>query len=350
MLPAPTTTQISTPRACTCAIWRAIAWIRSGSAPYSWLPSSASPDSLMRTRWNAGTAPAGCPAGADAATAGSGSVANGEPREAADHDVLARLGGERGTDLLDRAAFVLLAVDVRLLEQHDLLEPGVDLALDDVRADVVRLVGELLLGDARLALDLFARNAIHVDRDRRRGGDVQREVPREADEVLVASDEVRLAVDLDEHADLAVGVDVGLDGALGGRALAALLGLRGALHPQRLDRLLDVAVRLDEGLLALHHPCAGALAQGLHVLGGHAHAVGSPPEPESSVFVVCSAGAAGASSAGGCGADAAATGSLGAGASSAGAAGCSALAGSAGGWGADAPAGGVGTGSAGAAG
>src|SRR5215217_2452085 len=292
MLPAPTTTQTSTPRPCTRAIWRATAWIRSGSAPYSWLPSSASPDSLMRTRWNAGAAPSACAVGA-AAAAGSGSVANGEPREAADHDVLARLGGERGADLLDRAAFVLLAVDVRLLEQHDLLEPGVDLALDDVRANVVRLVGELLLGDAGLALDLLARHPVHVDRDGCRGGDVQREVAREADEVVVAGDEVRLAVDLHQHADLAVRVDVGLNGALGGLALAALLRLGGALHPQRLDRLLDVAIRLDEGLLALHHPCAGALAQGLHVLGGHAHAVGSPPEPESSgMLSVC--GAAGA--------------------------------------------------------
>ena len=39
------------------------------------------------------------------------------------------------------------------------------------------------------------------DRERRRGGDVQREVPRELDELLVAGDEVRLAVDLDQHAD-----------------------------------------------------------------------------------------------------------------------------------------------------
>ena len=45
------------------------------------------------------------------------------------------------------------------------------------------------------------------------------------DEVVVAGDEVGLAVDLDEHADLAVGVDVGCDDALGGLALAALGGL-----------------------------------------------------------------------------------------------------------------------------
>src|SRR5690606_23378711 len=125
----------------------------------------------------AGAAPArGAPPGPEA---GTGSVANGEPREAADHDVLARSGGERGADLLDRAALVLLAVDVRLLEQDDLLEPGVDLASDDVRADLLRLVGELLLGDARLALDVLRRHAVHVDRDRRGRRDVQREVLRE---------------------------------------------------------------------------------------------------------------------------------------------------------------------------
>jgi hypothetical protein len=36
-----------------------------------------------------------------------------------------------------------------------------------------------------------------------------------SDEVVVARHEVRVAVDLHEHADLAVGVDVGLHGALG---------------------------------------------------------------------------------------------------------------------------------------
>ena len=48
-------------------------------------------------------------------------------------------------------------------------------------------------------------------------GDLQRDIAGEGDEVLVLGDEVGLAVDLDQHADLAVGVDVGLDRALGGR-------------------------------------------------------------------------------------------------------------------------------------
>ncbi len=63
------------------------------------------------------------------------------------------------------------------------------------------------------------------------------DVAREADEVLVAGDEVGVAVDLDEHPDLGVLVHVGLDRALGGDALAEILDLLALLDPQELDRL-----------------------------------------------------------------------------------------------------------------
>ena len=54
--------------------------------------------------------------------------------------------------LLDRLAVVLVGVDVLLLEQDDLLHPLAQLALDDLRADVLGLVGGLLLEDAQLGL------------------------------------------------------------------------------------------------------------------------------------------------------------------------------------------------------
>ena len=94
------------------------------------------------------------------------------------------------------------------------------------------------------------------------------DLAREVGEVVVPGDEVGLAVDLDERADLAVEVDVAARRALGRCALAALGGLGLALHAQQLDRLLGVAVGLLERLLAVHHPRAGALAQRLHVAGG----------------------------------------------------------------------------------
>ena len=106
-----------------------------------------------------------------------------------------------------------------------------------------------------------------ADPARRRGRDVRRDVARERDEVVVARDEVGLAVDLDDRADLRVVVDVGLDRPLGGDALAAVLDALALLDAQQLDRLLDVAVGLGQRALAVHHAGARAVAQRLDVGG-----------------------------------------------------------------------------------
>src|SRR4051794_18480405 len=204
MLPAPRTMAISTPSSWTRLIWSAMRPSVSGSVPKSSGPMRASPDSFSRIRLNAGTL--------------ARLLADREAREPPDDDVLARLRRELGADLLDRLAVVLVRVDVRLLEQHDLLEPLVDLALGGALARVLGDVGHLRGGDAQL---LGARVGGHLllgDVLRRRGGDVQRDVAREGGEVGVLGDEVGVAVDLDEHADLAVGMDVGLDGPLRGLA------------------------------------------------------------------------------------------------------------------------------------
>src|SRR3954449_5333761 len=125
MLPPPTTTATSTPRACTRRTCSAIAAIRSLSAPYSSGPISASPDSLRRMRAKAGSPPA---AGSTSSRAISGASARPPPsgaflahleaREAPDDDVLAGLRGRGGAQVLDRLAAVLVVVDVRLVEQH----------------------------------------------------------------------------------------------------------------------------------------------------------------------------------------------------------------------------------------
>src|ERR671925_2363425 len=56
MLPAPTTSATSTPRAATEVICSAIRVTRSGSVPYSSDPISASPESFSRTRLKRGDA------------------------------------------------------------------------------------------------------------------------------------------------------------------------------------------------------------------------------------------------------------------------------------------------------
>src|SRR5919204_219073 len=146
------------------------------------------------------------------------SLAHREAHEAPDDDVLARRRRELAAQLLDRLAVVLVAVDVGLVEQHDLLGEG--------------------------------------------------------DEVVVLGHEVGVAVDLDEHADLAVGVDVALDGALAGLTARELADLAPHLDAQDLDGAIDVPFGLLQRRLAVHHPRARLLAQGGDVLGADLDLVG----------------------------------------------------------------------------
>src|SRR5579884_3515985 len=268
MLPPPTTIATSTPRPWTAATSRAIAWTRSGSVPYSRPPISASPESLSRTReYTGGPAPA---PGASAA-----SSADGEPGEPADDNVLSGLGGQLRAQLLDRLAAVLVLVDVPLAQQHDVVEPLLELALDDPLADVLGAIGRLLGGDPLLALPVLGRDVLLGDGQGGGGGDVQREVADELDEPLGARDEVGLAVDLDQHADPVAGVDVALHHALGRRRAGPLGGLGLPAGAEDLDRALGVAVRLGQRLAAVHDPRAGPFAEGLHVLGTHCAHVAS---------------------------------------------------------------------------
>src|SRR6476469_5267320 len=129
MLPAPTTTASSTPRSRTAASSAATALTFAGSVPYSREPMRDSPESLIRTRLNA-------------------LATDRKPYETPDDDVLAGLRGEVGAQLLDR----LLVLDVRLLEQDDLLVPLAQLALERLLARLLGHVVELLGVDALLGL------------------------------------------------------------------------------------------------------------------------------------------------------------------------------------------------------
>src|ERR1035437_6336473 len=260
MLPPPTTIATSTPRLWTVATSEAIDGTRSGSVPYSRSPISASPESFSITRRKTGGL------GVDASRSVV-SVTDGEPCKASDYDVLAGLAGERCAQLLDRLAAVLVLVDVLLAQQHHLVEPLVEFPGDDPLADVLGAVVGLLDRDPLFALAVLRWHMIVADSQRRRGRDVQREVARELDELLGPRDEVGLAVDLYQHADLVPRVDVALDHSLTRLGAGTLGGLRLATGPEDLDRLLDVPLRFAQRLAAGGHACAGASPQGLYVLG-----------------------------------------------------------------------------------
>src|SRR5436309_1061995 len=126
-----------------------MAAIRSASAPYSADPMRASPESFSRIRLNAGRPPS---PEACTATLRLCLLADLEACEAADHHVLARLRGGRRPELLDRLPAVLVLVHVLLVQEDDLLEPFAELALRDLWAHVLGLVGGLLLVDPELGL------------------------------------------------------------------------------------------------------------------------------------------------------------------------------------------------------
>src|ERR1019366_2495691 len=182
------------------------------------------------------------------------------------------------------------------------------LALDDPLADVLRPVGGLLGGDPLLALAVLGRDAVLIRGDRGRRGDVQRQVAGELDELLVAGDEVGLAVDLHQHADLVAGVDVALDRPLAGLLTGALGGLGLSARAQDLDRLLQFAAGLGQSIATGQHagPCpVPERFDLLCVARGHALSSVEPPD--------ASAGE-GADSDGGAGSAAAAASATGAGA------------------------------------
>src|SRR5438067_7227467 len=189
-------------------------------------------------------------------------LAQGVPREAAHLHVLADDGDGRVDLVLDRALPFRVAEE-GLLEQAVLLVELLDLPGDDLVEHRLRLalLAKLRAVNALLLIELRRGNLFAAQPPRIAPGDLHRDILDQRLELLVAGREVGLAVHLDEHADLSAQMDVGADRAFGGAAPRLLPGGGEALLPQPGDRLVDVAGRLDQRLLAVHHPRAGLLAQ-----------------------------------------------------------------------------------------
>ena len=106
-------------------------------------------------------------------------------------------------------------------------------------------------------------------------------------ELLVLGNEVGFAVHLDEHPDLAAGMDIGADGPLAGNA-AGLLGGRGkSLLAEIVDSLFMVSTGFGQGPLAVHETGAGYFSQFVYLCSGYAHVI-PPSSRQSGVFVVTS--------------------------------------------------------------
>src|SRR3954453_3704495 len=158
-----------------------MASIRPGSVPYSSEPIRASPEIFSSTRLKAGSAIGGKPYPESALF-----LADRIAREACDADVLARLRGQVGAQLLDRLALVAVGAHVLLLQQDDLRGPLAKLTLDDLLDHVVGLA--LLLGllveDTPLRLALIGGYVVDGDIEGRGRGDVDRHLACELLEVV----------------------------------------------------------------------------------------------------------------------------------------------------------------------
>ena len=84
-------------------------------------------------------------------------------------------------------------------------------------------------------------------------------------EVLVPRDEIGLAGELHHGSRGSVGGDGAADQALRRRAAGPLLGLGDAARAQELGRAAQVAARLLQRLLAVHHARAGPGAEFRHI-------------------------------------------------------------------------------------
>jgi hypothetical protein len=88
-------------------------------------------------------------------------------------------------------------------------------------------------------------------------------------ESVVAGDEVGLGIDFDHHGGIALRRD--RDQAFGGGAAGFLVSLGNALGAQPVNSGFHVATGFGQCLLAIHHACAGLVAQLFHHCSGNAH-------------------------------------------------------------------------------
>src|SRR3954470_20404762 len=222
MFPPPITMPSSTPGRVPSAISPESRTSAAVSMPCPCSPARTSPLSFSSTRRRG------------AVTASI--LSDSELGEAPDDDVLAELGDGLIHEILHPAIGV---ADRRLLEQADLLVVLVDLSLDDLRENRLRLAGApgLLHEDGPLPLDDRGVQGGAIHRLRGRGRHLHGQMLGQLAEVVRARHEVGLAIQLHQHPQLITGMDVAVDDSLLGGAARLLRGAREAPRAQHLDRL-----------------------------------------------------------------------------------------------------------------
>ena len=115
------------------------------------------------------------------------------------------------------------------------------------------------------ALEIFRGDVFLADELRIAGRNVHGDVVHQFLEVVGAGDEIALAVNFHQHANLASGVDVAGHRAFAGHAGRLLRRHRNTLLAQNDDRLFHVALGFGQGLFAIHHWRSGLFPELFHL-------------------------------------------------------------------------------------
>src|SRR6184192_4396654 len=121
--------------------------------------------------------------------------------EAADHDVLAKLGYLGTEEIFDGHIRIF---DEGLFEQANSAVEFLEFSFDDLLSNLFRFPLYMSFVDLALGFDQITGNIAATNVKRMRCSNMQRNVFHELAEILVSRHKISLAIHLDEHADLAL--------------------------------------------------------------------------------------------------------------------------------------------------
>src|SRR5581483_822667 len=259
ILPPPTTSARSQPSSLTSLISWAKALTVAPSMPKLLTPAKTSPVTLRMIRLYFGAPLFMKFAGARVKARRlffSGRFAQMIAREAPDLNVFAEPADRFVDDIGD--LFVRI-FDERLLEQARFRVKAVDLALDDLVHDLFRLAAlqRLLAVDRFFLVELRRRHFLAPQVARIGRGDLHRDVFEQGLKFRRARNEVGLAVDLHQHADLAARMNVRSHRPVRRHTFGLLCRRRQSFLAQVVDRPGHLPAALGKGLLAVHHSRSG---------------------------------------------------------------------------------------------
>src|ERR1700722_5839943 len=193
-------------------------------------------------------------------------IADLEAGKAAYAEVFAQLADLLRDQVLDGERLIF---DERLIKQANLFIKLAHLAFHDLLDHLGRFSRGRGLGPVNILLPLqvLGGHVLTPNVPWVGGRDVHGDVLEQLLEILRAGDEIALAIDFNQHTDLAPGMNVGANGPFAGTP-RSLLGCR--CHSplaQDHNRLFQIALGFLERVAAIHHRRAGLFPELLDLSG-----------------------------------------------------------------------------------